>query len=875
MADNSNNKSTSAKNEAAKQALSHFGGPAGKVAADLARTKAGQAAINNMANNSGGGLVNPARNLNLINAARRAKKAQAEGSDGEGNTSLDGKADNSNKQASTPMDDKQQATTSLDNPESEQGKGSAQGEAKIKIPPKAKIAIAGGALSILGHVLIIVLVISIIYSVADVMKEAWDGLVSFFTKDQAELEEEYYLKLRDVQRKRYQKEHVCIDVNLITAALTVDTTFEPDPNEANKEVLPEDNEEADTETGSKKGALDYKRMKKQIELLANMQIKHVVYGWDNSLDVVTDGHYCKPSGSEESEEVVDDENKGRFSRLGHTAKTSTDPEIVSQNDEGGFLSFFLFKADKEKNYEYRLHQPVAVSKCMPEGSANCTYQDVCSVDLAEDEAVLSIGDPDNPLNTMEEGVFYWNLVHQFIKDYYSEYLPEDEEARDKKIHSIAESIFLLYKSMGPSHECTMYDKEDDDDGGSSTRRNWTDSELCPDGIMVKGKDGTITTHYLEEYVAGVVAAENAWHQGDNIESMKAQAIAARSYALSVTHGCTTVIKNGQSHQAYKKTDDPYCIRAAQETAGVVLRKPDGSVYFSEYDAFCVSKYFPATQSYTIRQRSQSIPKSFVDTDGTFCKGTSVPEKCGCNGHGHGMSQIGARYLQFTGSDHKQILSYYYIDAVLDESKKGTGVGGGVSGPWEDWKQGQEPWRSMKAKGGCELEFHSYGCFITSVVMLIARSGVPTTLDPDFNPGTAFQVLSDSGAIASDCNTTTLQPIFDLTNGAFRYVTTDTINYNLPLSSDHTSQLAEKVKLRLDQGYQVQIWLKEQPARVPACCNEKPKAKTCKGCHFTHYVAVRDVSDGQILIADPGSSCTVLNNCYSGRMVAQLRLYKGG
>ena len=44
------------------------------------------------------------------------------------------------------------------------------------------------------------------------------------------------------------------------------------------------------------------------------------------------------------------------------------------------------------------------------------------------------------MNTMEEGVFYWNLVHQFIEDYYEEYLPEEEEARDRKIHEIAETI---------------------------------------------------------------------------------------------------------------------------------------------------------------------------------------------------------------------------------------------------------------------------------------------------------------------------------------------------------------------------------------------------------------------------------------------------
>ena len=481
-------------------------------------------------------VSNAAANSGLLKAAKKAKQIESGDAGDDSGSPIDGKTENQKTGGTSPIDNKDQAPTSLDEPENAKGKASGTGGAKIKIPPKIKLAIAGGIFSVLGHVLIIVLVISIIYSVADVMKEVWDGILSFFTKDQVELESEYYDELRKVQKKKYDKEGVCIDVNLITAALIVDTTFEPDPNDPDEDPLDYNDPEADTETNSKKGALDYKRMKKQVEFLASMQIKHKKYGNDSRL--TSGGGHCKPYTDEEaSVELVDDSNKSFYRPLTTNAKDSSDPELVSQNDEGWFLSFFLKKADEEKNYEYNLYQPLAEYKCMPEGDPNCKYKEVCDDDPPENEAELSIGDPNNIMNTMKDGVFYWNLVHQFIEYYYDDYLPTDnEEAREKKINDIAESIFLLYKSMGPSHQCEEFEEEDDDDDTDCSYNVGLDSQELSN-VYVRllscndeggGKDLGEPLVPLEEYVAGVVRVED---EGGPEEALKVQAVAARSYVL--------------------------------------------------------------------------------------------------------------------------------------------------------------------------------------------------------------------------------------------------------------------------------------------------------------------------------------------------------
>lgn len=104
-------------------------------------------------------------------------------------------------------------------------------------------------------------------------------------------------------------------------------------------------------------------------------------------------------------------------------------------------------------------------------------------------------------------------------------------------------------------------------------------------VSLKDVSGEITIHELEEYVAGVVTAENV---GGSEEARKLQAIAARSYAVK---NCDRVLVNsigdikidGKRDQAYK-TPSEMGIAAAQATNGLILSYNDDvmTINFASY-----------------------------------------------------------------------------------------------------------------------------------------------------------------------------------------------------------------------------------------------------------------------------------------------------
>lgn len=542
----------------------------------------------------------------------------------------------------------------------------------IKKAVKAYKAIKVGM--ILAPILLIFIVIAMgfamvfgpINSAADYLKNTWDSIVSFFNPDQKTLEENYYKELKRVQTTIDENQSVCIDANLITSTLTIGNVYFG--NDYNSDRLLNDentkveynkvdgSQSDENYEGSSINNIEYSnKMSEQIVLLAAMQIKHKKYSLDSKAT-----SYCKNT---EEEVLVNSSNQDSFSKdfLGWlkgnpTNIDSSSPQLVAANDNSGIFTYSVPKAVREQNFEYYIYYPPFDS----DGSCSKSYAEKKLKEKNEkNSAEVSIGNDGD----FTESVYYWNLVNDFIPDYYDDYLPSAEPDRTETILDLADQVFLVYKQMGSSQTCTTADIYT------------VQSNLCPNGIVIEGV-GTID---LEDYIAGVVAAENSWHQGDNIENLKAQAIASRTYALTRTNNCQTAIKNSTANQVYKSTTDPYMIRAAQETRGMVIRK-NGEIYTgTEYDAFCVTDN--SGSNYTIMQKNQSIPKSFADSNGagwsyTHClcnQSSNFPKseypRCYSGntyldgGHGRGMSQIGSRYLQTQGYTFDKILAYYYGDDI--------------------------------------------------------------------------------------------------------------------------------------------------------------------------------------------------------------------
>lgn len=153
---------------------------------------------------------------------------------------------------------------------------------------------------------------------------------------------------------------------------------------------------------------------------------------------------------------------------------------------------------------------------------------------------------------------------------------------------------------------------------------------------------------LEEYLKGVVPSEmpSKW----NREALRAQAIAARSYAVATRNAGKHASKGFDlvattADQAYggASAEKETTSKAVEDTKGIVLVQ-DKKVLPTYYHA--------SSGGQTKVWKSGS---SFLQSVPSFDAGTKK------NGHGVGMSQHGANNLAAQGYNAYQILNYFYKD----------------------------------------------------------------------------------------------------------------------------------------------------------------------------------------------------------------------
>ena len=312
MNDSNNNNQEQASKKTAhvagKAAATYFGGTAGNQLYNLAsNTKAGQEFENRLgkAINRVPGANKAAEKLNDSGALDVADKAVDTLG---GNTSgLNNDLINKNLAENPPlvsMGDKLENNgsdildsankDSVDSTDSSDQAEEALGVVK-KANPLLLVGVGCGALTFVGIFIIIAIVYTIFFApieaAANFIKGVWDKAVDFFSEDQKDLEEEFYQELKDVQIDMNKKYNVCIDVNLITATLTINRSFDNMLDE-DQEIV-DDAEEIENGEGETE-SYNYKKMKKNIRLLAKMQIINNQYSLDNTYRS-NNGSYCKSS----------------------------------------------------------------------------------------------------------------------------------------------------------------------------------------------------------------------------------------------------------------------------------------------------------------------------------------------------------------------------------------------------------------------------------------------------------------------------------------------------------------------------------------------------------------------------------------------------
>ena len=184
----------------------------------------------------------------------------------------------------------------------------------------------------------------------------------------------------------------------------------------------------------------------------------------------------------------------------------------------------------------------------------------------------------------------------------------------------------------------------DKEGFVSTKGKWYRGKLAVK--IQNGKLTVINDIDLEDYLRGVVPSEMppSWE----FEALKAQAIAARSYALAnlgkqAKYGYD--LKDNTEDQAYggASAETNRTNKAVEDTLGLVLT----------YDMKIISAYYSASAGGMTNTNAWGSNLPYLHSVFSF------DENVKKNGHGVGMSQHGANNLAKQGYNAYQILQYFY------------------------------------------------------------------------------------------------------------------------------------------------------------------------------------------------------------------------
>lgn len=171
-----------------------------------------------------------------------------------------------------------------------------------------------------------------------------------------------------------------------------------------------------------------------------------------------------------------------------------------------------------------------------------------------------------------------------------------------------------------------------------------------------------------------------------------------------------------------------------------------------------------------------------------------------------------------------------------------------SGEWMTWRQyAPAPWANIRL-GNSSATIGGYGCFVTSIAIQIARSGVPTNLS-EFNPGTFVQELNKYGSFDGNGN-------FQGTNNIPKIVPSfQTAATAINIYGMSKSEKISTIQKYIDQGYYVLLRVKYNTGQ--------------------HWVAVTGTTADGIQMVDPGSDATMVWDKYPVSESSTINLYKIG
>ncbi len=215
------------------------------------------------------------------------------------------------------------------------------------------------------------------------------------------------------------------------------------------------------------------------------------------------------------------------------------------------------------------------------------------------------------------------------------------------------------------------------------------------------------------------------------------------------------------------------------------------------------------------------------------------------------------HIKITSKNAEQMKNDYHFNSAqirqyneLSSSEYNSLWGGVIyglnnTGDFINWRQAGQSWSNIRI-GNTSSTIGNIGCLVTSIAILIEKSGANTTIVP-FNPGTFVEALNNNGGFDEKGNLY-YAPINKVVPN-FRYIE------NVNLRGKTRAEKLELIKQYLNLGFHITIEVK---GATPG--NQ-------------HWVAILGVDGNNVNIVDPASDKTDLWSAYEWSKSSQFNYFK--
>lgn len=517
-------------------------------------------------------------------------------------------------------------------------------------------------------------------------------------------------------------------------------------------------------------------------------------------------------------------------------------------------AFFDRVADVKNSFQTqgKTFDPVYISAVyvvLNQHGAKLSYDDMSTAVITEIANAMFSG------NSFSEETFKQNLINTIFPKYLSGEDSDTYEVMADEVFDYYDSYFSLIGATASNcaslGSCVYEIKGFYIEGRGNVAKSMSITDLKVRLMQCGGSFGSGTWGEplegeelvpFEQYILGVAYQEIG--PGAPDEAIKAQMVAARSFALARPTSMGNSLgkkleqENGQwiLQMSSCVADQVYC----NPNLGCSAMN-DGEQYGTVRSGVDHGKKFkdPMPADHKMRTLANETMGEVLVNDQGYVISANYASKI----------QNKFSELAKQGLNYKQILLQVYGNAQdIDKMSCNTGSGSGCNstgstGPYAGWKQGDPAWSTITI-GNTNSTIGGVGCLVTSVSMLIAKSGVAVNVDGDFNPGTFVQKLNQVGG-------------FQGANFVWGSVSDVAPNFKF-VSKVYVSGQSQQQKLStlqglLDQGYYV--------------------VAEVKGNTGQHWVAIDGINGSTVLMMDPASQSTSMWQEYNWANTSQYAYFK--